>query len=332
MNACYAIVIAGSASDMQVLVVKRLDPAYESKWAFPGGLMQGRSDPLGCCVEDLAKQTGLALHRGRAIPLSVRKRKDRDPRDEIIAHPFVFYLPEPMEIEVGEKVSEVRFLSLYVVKDLAWDLGAILCEAMGKFWRQMPSSHIDYRRVELPSLFVKKHLDYQKGEIIFFGGSFDPWHPGHMECLNICPSKNIIVVPDYNPWKETAPLEGRCFWTQFHNLCMILKDTPYGVYPGFWGLEDPNPTINWIPNIRAESKGLLLGDDSFCNILEWKDSRILITFLNIIYVIPRIHKKEEMEKIKRKVLEIHPNMIIEILPEHEFMQESSTLIREKQKI
>ena len=38
-----------------------------------------------------------------------------------------------------------------------------------------------------------------------------------------------------------------------------------------------------------------------------------------------------MEKIKSQVLEIHPNMKIEVLEEHEYMHESSTLIREREK-
>lgn len=329
--ASYALVLSGQGSNMQLLVVKRPNPAYEDKWAFPGGMLDGRTDPLDSCVEDLARQTGLVLHRNMAVELSVRKNKERDPRGEVEAHPYVFYIDDPKELKVDEKIQKVRWISIFVIKNFAMDLGAILCEAMGKFWSQMPSFDISFKKIELPQVFVKKKLDRLNDEMIFYGGSFNPWHPGHLECLKICPTDNIIIVPDYNPWKETNYHGERCFWTEYHDLCMKLKDTPYAIYPGFWGLEDSNPTINWIPNIRVETKGLLLGDDSFCNILNWKDSEVLITFVNTIYVAPRIHKREEMESVKSKVLEIHPNMKIEILKEHEFMQESSTLIREREK-
>lgn len=327
----YAIVISGQKDNLQILLVKKKDSVYQNKWCLPGGLLEGRNEILDSCVEDLARQTNLFLHRNNAVELTKRERKGRDPRGPIVAHPFVFFIEEEKTVSVGENIEEVRWMSLLLLKELPLDQGAMLCEAMGKFWRQMPSFDIKLKSAELPALFVKKKLHYRNDEMIYFGGSFNPWHPGHMECLKICPSENITVVPDYNPWKKIDHKGIKCFWSEYRNLCLVLKDTPYAVYPGFWGREGPNPTVGWIPNLKVEKRGLLLGDDSFCNILKWQDSEILITFLGIIYVVPRIHKNEEMEEVKKQVLEIHPNMKIEILSEHEYMHESSTLIREKKK-
>ena len=43
----------------------------------------------------------------------------------------------------------------------------------------------------------------KREELIFFGGSFNPWHAGHSNCLRLMdPHKTIIVVPDHNPFKE----------------------------------------------------------------------------------------------------------------------------------
>lgn len=308
----YAVVITGSGPNMEVLIQEK-----EEGNSFIGGPFTG--DPLENCLKMLKEQTGISMAKDQAYELSIRDNKT--------THSYLFYREKLHDPQLSETL---KLVPIYMLKEMSKNFGAILCEALGKFWRQMPSFINNFRRVELPSLFVKNHLDFSKDEVIFYGGSFNPWHPGHKACLDVCPTNNIIVVPDYNPWKKTAPIEGRCFWSEYRKLCLKLKDTPYAVYSGFWGLEDPNPTVNWIPNIRAEQKGLLLGDDSFVNILDWKDSEVLITFLKIIYVVPRMHKHDEMEFVKKKVLEIHPNMKVEILAEHEYMQESSTLIREKQ--
>lgn len=304
-----ALIISNSAANMEVLVVKN-----EGLLGLPERQVLDGANAKVQCLEFIKDEYGLSFGPDQVYELSPRSGNRNS---------FLFYTEHKKEIKKGE------FKPLLMIKKLHSPYGAILCEALGVFWPIMPSSINNLRRVELPSLFVKKDLHKTQDEVIFYGGSFNPWHPGHLSCLESCPSNNIIVVPDYNPWKQNQDQSGRCFWDEYRTLCLELKDTPYAVYSGFWGLEDPNPTINWIPNIKAKNKGLLLGDDSFCSIKSWKDSEVLITFLKTIYVVPRMHKKEDVIKVRDEVVKIHPTMEVHILPEHEYMHESSTLLREK---
>ncbi len=307
MNKVTALIIAETSVDMEVLIVKSDDI-----WELPEADIAEENQAKQQCLE-LVQQFGISVATNQLYELGARKGR----------YCFLIYLDKKKDVIKGE------FKPLLMVKELRPPHGAILCEGLGCFWQIMPSFINNLRRVELPPLFVKKQIDHSRDEVVFYGGSFNPWHGGHMACLEACPSSHIVVVPDYNPWKESQEHEKRCFWSEYRKLCLILKDTPYAVYSGFWGLDDPNPTVDWIPNIKTQNKGLLLGDDSFCNILKWRNSERLVTFLNMIYVVPRIHKKKEMEKVRDEVLKLHPSMTIKILPEHEFMHESSTLIREK---
>ncbi|MDH5582194.1 MAG: hypothetical protein OEY33_09845 [Bdellovibrionales bacterium] len=304
-----ALIISNSSANMEVLVVKK-----EDLWSFPERQVLDSEDAKSQCLALIKDEYDLNFAADQVYELSCRSGNRRS---------FLLYMEHKKEVKKGE------FKPLLMVKELHRPYGAILCEALGVFWPLMPSFINNLRRVELPSLFVKKDIHKSQDEVVFYGGSFNPWHPGHLSCLESCPAENIIVVPDYNPWKNNQGQENRCFWNEYRKLCLELKDTPYAIYPGFWGLEDPNPTINWIPNIKTRDKGLLLGDDSFCSIKSWKDSEILISLLKMIYVVPRIHKKEEVIKVREEVLKIHPSMEVHILPEHEYMHESSTLLREQ---
>ena len=52
--------------------------------------------------------------------------------------------------------------------------------------------------------FINKNLSsYIEDEIIFFGGSFNPWHKGHTECIKLLPQGiPIVILPDNNPFKQ----------------------------------------------------------------------------------------------------------------------------------
>ena len=53
--------------------------------------------------------------------------------------------------------------------------------------------------------FLNDHQLTNKNEIVFFGGSFNPWHEGHSECIRLLDSsKPLVVIPDRNPRKEVG--------------------------------------------------------------------------------------------------------------------------------
>jgi len=216
-----------------------------------------------------------------------------------------------------------KWVPLITLKKLEKNFGAFLCEVLGKFWNVMPDFQKKLGHIKLPNLFKKKKIS---DEAIFYPGSFNPWHRGHMACLNLCPSKSkIIVVPDNNPWKIMR--RESCKWEKYRKLCLLLKDSPCSIYPGFLGLGIKNPTINWFPKTRVKKKALLMGDDSFLSLINWKESKKLISAIQKIYVVPRLGTKEEFKIATKRLLVINSKLKIKFLSPHKFQKLSSTKIR-----
>jgi nicotinate-nucleotide adenylyltransferase len=164
-----------------------------------------------------------------------------------------------------------------------------------------------------------------KGSVTFFGGSFFPFHPGHMACLELCPEVNIVIVPDCNPQKIL--IDKMNPFDDFMQLCVTLKDTPYSVYPGFLGRNRPNPTSNWLPKVSIPEKNLLIGDDSFMNLMNWVAPEILLLALSKIYVVPRNFDISDFKSQCEIVKKYNPNIQIILLPDHAYKNLSSTKIR-----
>lgn len=182
--------------------------------------------------------------------------------------------------------------------------------------------------------FIQKEELDQSEEIVFFGGSFHPWHEGHSECVRLLPEdKNLIIVPDHSPHKKMTPSQEK-----FSNLQDIkyelskLKKNPY-LFDGFWQLNQVNPTVVWIdelhkllPNVRLS---LLLGFDSFKTITTWNHPETLLNALSKIYVVSRLENKEDQKTSQDKILKINPNIEIDFLGHHPFEHISSTIIRDR---
>lgn len=323
-----AVVFAGRGEDIAVLLIRRGHEPFKDSWAFPGGFLDDGEAPLPACLRELREETGLHLDDFKAISLSFRSLAGRDPRGPVGTHPFMFHLDKVCPVMAGDDAKEAQWVRLTQIDRLAFDHGAILLEALGKFWPLMPSFDERLRGVTLPKIFMKSETF--SDEAIFYGGSFNPWHDGHRICLQLCQShsnKAVIVVPDNSPWKQVSAPIHECRFVRYKNLCQTLKDTHFEIYPSFWGIEESNPTVNWLPHTKLRHRGLLMGDDAFMELHRWLHFNVLIASMNELYVVPRNHSLGEIE-IRRSALENEfPHLKIIVLPEHAYQGVSSTIIR-----
>jgi len=177
---------------------------------------------------------------------------------------------------------------------------------------------------KLPKFFLKSEI---KDRVIFFGGTFNPWHMGHRVSLDMCPFGPVVVVPDQNPWKEVQQREN--IWNYYLDICRKLEETKYSIYPGFLLLDIANPTIDWISKIKIASKYLLIGEDSFLNIQKWKESDRLLNLLSGLFVSPRGEDSEKVGKLRQELKQKYPNLIVQFLDHHEYEDLSSTILRKK---
>jgi nicotinate-nucleotide adenylyltransferase len=177
----------------------------------------------------------------------------------------------------------------------------------------------------LPDLILKSEV---VDEVTFYGGTFEPWHEGHLACLELCPCDHIVVVPDINPWKKVSSLEFGP-WSKFLELAQLLARTKYSIYPGFLSLTVGNPTASWLPRVKVEKKNLLMGEDSFLSLLDWKDADLLLGNLNKVYVVPRKKDLLEVRQMVERVSELFPGLTIIQLEHHDYEEVSSTKLRNK---
>ena len=177
---------------------------------------------------------------------------------------------------------------------------------------------------EISPLGIAHNTQYQK--LIIYGGSFNPLHVGHIECIRQgLKIGNVVVVPDHNPQKELEKID---LYSVVKKIAEKLPHKNLHFYLKFALCAVPNPTVNWLPQINCEQKYLLIGDDSFYNIHSWVDFANLITSLKGIYIVPRICNEVAFGKTRELLLEIKPDLEIVALETHKHQSTSSTKLRD----
>jgi nicotinic acid mononucleotide adenylyltransferase len=206
-------------------------------------------------------------------------------------------------------------------KGLSWDQQVELCREHALAFSCF---HPEKKGMSSP-LLKSQQLD----KAVFYGGSFNPWHEGHQACLDLCPAGPLIVVPDYNPWKDLkARKEGP--WDLIVDLHERLKDTEYSIYPGFLIKEEVTPTVDWLPKVKLSEKYFLMGEDNFLKLHLWKDFHLLLECLDGIYVCPRAADPLEINDQIDKINKEFPQLKLFFQAHHDYEHFSSTFLRKKQ--
>lgn len=185
----------------------------------------------------------------------------------------------------------------------------------------------DFEKNSQPTNYLPLFKKYHSTDsITFFGGTFNPMHLGHIECIKLCPEKNIVLILDRNPQKELRLIN---YKNELGTILNEIKDLAISLYPGFWIQNNSNPTSSWIKSVKAKEKNLLMGDDSFIKFFSWIKPDLILAELTKIYVVPRNHELKDLTEIQNKCLTINPNLKIIYLSNHDYQSLSSTEIRKK---
>lgn len=172
---------------------------------------------------------------------------------------------------------------------------------------------------------------------LFFGGSFDPIHIGHLilarDVKEVFNFKKVIFIPTYiSPFKVKKG-HGASVKDRIKMIKLAIKDIPYFDIDTFEvSKKRVSYTLYTVKYLQKRYKlkkvPWLMGDDSFLQFHKWYKWEKLLKILKPIVVI-REYSKKEIENYAKKVLKIPPNYLVIYAGRR--LEISSTEIRERLK-
>lgn len=197
-----------------------------------------------------------------------------------------------------------------------------LCGFLGNFWKFAGGA---YSHIKLPEFLDSAGLQSEMKYLTFYGGSFNPWHLGHRECVEQGQGKNLLVYPDLNPHKSSEQKKNP--WSVVKDLVEKLQGLKYSLFPGFLEGGESNPTVNWVEKIEVGQIDFLMGDDQFLNLSKWTRYQDLLKKISKILVVPRELNPEQLQIKREEFIKEFPSLEIEILKAHPYQHLSSTNLR-----
>ncbi|MBD65554.1 MAG: hypothetical protein CME62_10125 [Halobacteriovoraceae bacterium] len=169
-------------------------------------------------------------------------------------------------------------------------------------------------------------------EIVFFGGSFNPWHEGHTSCIRLLPADlPIVIVPDHNPFKKlTKTHEKLTSPAQIVKQIQFLNRNIF-IYDGFFIREEKNPTNVWINELKLHLPmtkiSFLVGYDTFMAMPKWINIEKLLKDLDCLYVASRLENDQHHSEDAQQLYPAENKLEIKFLGHHNFEHLSSTELR-----
>ena len=163
-----------------LLLTRRKFPPYTGKLCLPGGFVKAGMEPKEAMRYKLERETSLKVEEENLHSFKIKDTKYGDPRGDFSCEYFVAVLPKKeLDLNEDESKEKSEFYYLDEIEELGFDHGALLCELLGAMWGEFPLLPSPGVRISLPELFGPKDIDFSK-KVVFYGGTFDPWHHGHM--------------------------------------------------------------------------------------------------------------------------------------------------------
>jgi 8-oxo-dGTP diphosphatase len=302
-----AVVLVHNSEHTKLLVITRKNQPFQGNFALPGGYVD-RCEPVEVAVaRELQEETGIDLTGIDPIKMNLRTNQDmrRDPRGWTVTQPFLYWLPESRPIQAGDDAATAQWVNLDDLEEMAFDHGAILCEALGLFWQPFHTYNPRLPKYNLNPYGAAPGFVSYSPSMNVYPGTFETWHDGHEYCASNGQHEHTIVIPDANPTK--ARVAG-CVWKRYKELKAIIGER-FSVFPGFIGNETGNYLYTWFP-VMNNGMNMIIGDDSLHSIEQWRHHELILAANATITVIQRLRTDidnfEHMRKLEKwKAINFH---------------------------
>jgi 8-oxo-dGTP diphosphatase len=141
--------------DLQVLLIRRGAPPFQSMWAIPGGFVRMNESLEGAALRELAEETGVTdvwLEQ-----LYTFGAPHRDPRTRVISVTYyALVAADKLDPHAGSDATEAAWHSMYDLPPLAFDHRQILDYALQRLRYKLEYSAVAFQL--LPEEFTLREL------------------------------------------------------------------------------------------------------------------------------------------------------------------------------
>jgi 8-oxo-dGTP diphosphatase len=158
---------------LAVLMVKRRNPPYKGRLAFPGGFVDDREDVERAARRELREEAGIGGRWLRLEQLPAYTAPRRDPRHRVISIPWLAAVPADVTPTAGDDAGQVDWFpvdDLLGSRRLAFDHARILADALERLRNRL--EHTALATTFLPPEFTIAELRGVYEEV--WGRPLDP--------------------------------------------------------------------------------------------------------------------------------------------------------------
>lgn len=127
---------------LHMLLVRRRNPPFEGRWAFPGGFIEIDEELEAAARRELREETG--IEAGLMEQLGAFGDPDRDPRERVITVAFLAPLraDDAQAAKPASDAAETQWFAVDELPRLAFDHGEIMARAMERLSTLMQTTPI----------------------------------------------------------------------------------------------------------------------------------------------------------------------------------------------
>lgn len=125
-----AVIFRKKDDDNELLLIKRKNDPFKSKWALPGGFVDEGEDLPVAAARELLEETGLVVKQ--LEQLGAFGKPGRDPRQHTVSVAYAGFAEENAEAMGADDADEAKWFSVKNLPELAFDHADIVTLAIEK--------------------------------------------------------------------------------------------------------------------------------------------------------------------------------------------------------